>query len=149
MPAAEMKATYCVFNKTKEAFLGLRVTSASTSLSRMKGLLGKLRFSAGEGLWVVPSRGIHTVGVVSPIDLVYLDSENKVIHLVEHLRPFRISSIRLNCASVLELPIHTIYESQTRVGDQLLICLPDEIEHALKASPPAPETPTRREVAHG
>ena len=68
-----MEPTYCIYNKTRESFLGLNVACASTSLGRLKGLLGKLHISAGEGLWVVPSRGIHTVGLLSPIDLVYLD----------------------------------------------------------------------------
>ncbi len=131
LPVA-MEPTYCVFNKTNESFLGLKVTCASTSLARLRGLLGKLRVSPGEGLWVVPSRGIHTVGLMFPLDLVYLDAGDRVIHLVEHLRPFRFSPIRLNCASLLELPAHTIYASQTRVGDQLLICTPEEMEMDLK-----------------
>jgi hypothetical protein len=40
----------------------------------------------------------------------------------------------MNCASVLELPTRTIYCSQTQVGDQLVICSPEEIEQHLKAS---------------
>jgi uncharacterized protein len=126
--AVEMKKTYCVFNKTNESFLGLKVTCASTSLARVKGLVGKLRISPGEGLWMVPSRGIHTVGVLFPVDVIYLDPGNRVVHMVEHMRPFRLGPIRLNAASVLELPVHTIYASQTRVGDQMLICRPEEIE---------------------
>ena len=126
-----MEPTYCIFNKTRESFLGLNVACASTSLGRLKGLLGKLHMSAGEGLWVVPSRGIHTMGLLFPIDLVYLDEAHRVIHLAEHLRPFRVSSIRLKCASVLQLPPHTIYASQTRPGDQLLICPPEEMNQHL------------------
>ena len=127
-----MKSTYCIFNKTRESLLGLSVACASTLRARLKGLLGKLRLSPGEGLWVVPSNGSHTIGLLFPVDLVYLDAENRVIHLVEQLRPFRLSRIRFSCASVLELPPHTIYASQTRVGDLLLICPPDEIETELR-----------------
>jgi uncharacterized membrane protein (UPF0127 family) len=123
-----MKATYCIFNKTKESFLGLNVACASTSAERLKGLLGKFRIAPGGGLWVVPSNGIHTVGLLFPVDLVYLDAEKRVIHLVEHLKPFRVSRFRFNSASVLELPAHTIYATQTRVGDELLICPPEDIE---------------------
>ncbi len=126
-----MESTYCIFNKTKESFLGLNITCASTSLARLKALVGKLRLNPGEGLWVAPSRGIRTLSFLFPIDLICLDTENRVIHLVEHLGPFRISFIRLSCASVLELPPHTIYASQTRIGDQFLICPPEEMNRHL------------------
>jgi uncharacterized membrane protein (UPF0127 family) len=123
----QVKPGYCVFNKTNECFLGLNVTPAFTSLARLKGLLGKLRLPQGEGLWLVPSQGIHTFGMLFPIDVIFLDEEQRVIHLIEHMRPFRVTRIRLNCASVLELPAHTIYSSQTHVGDQLVIGPIDEL----------------------
>ena len=67
-----------------------------------------------------------------PIDLIYLDAANRVIHLVEHLGPFRISPIRINCASILELKSRAIYSSNTQVGDELLICAPEEIKNILQ-----------------
>jgi len=122
-----MKKTYCVFNKTGESFVALNIRRADTPLARLRGLMGKFRLKSGEGLWVVPSHGIHTVGLVTPIDLIYLDASDRVIHLVEHLRPFKIAPFLRKSSSVLELPPHTIYSSQTHVGDQLLICAPEEM----------------------
>ena len=90
-----MKRTYCVFNRTRESFLGLRVASADTLLMRLRGALGKLGLKPDDGIWLAPSRGIHTIGMLFPIDLVYLDEANRVIHLVEHLGPGRISPIRI------------------------------------------------------
>jgi uncharacterized membrane protein (UPF0127 family) len=143
-----MKTTYCIFNKTRESFLALNVTCAGTQLARLKGLVGVMRVSQGEGLWVIPSQGIHTIGVLFPIDVVYLDSKDRVIHLVEHLRPFRLGPIRMKCASVLELPPHVIYESQTQVGDQMLIRRPEEMEMDVKKSgPAASETAAPKEAA--
>lgn len=113
--------TYCVFNRTRESFLSLGVTRADRPLTRLKGLLGRFRLRSDEGLWMVPSCGIHTFGLLFPIDLVYLDAECKVIHLIEHLGTFRIAPIRVQSDSVLELPTRTIYSSQTQVGDRLLI----------------------------
>jgi uncharacterized membrane protein (UPF0127 family) len=119
---------YCVFNKTRESFLSLSVAAADTHLARLKGLLGRLRLKSDEGIWVVPSQGVHTIGVLVPLDLIYLDSDHRVIHMVESLGSFRIGPIRRNSASVLELPARTIYSSQTQVGDQLLICPPEQME---------------------
>jgi uncharacterized protein len=125
---------YCVFNKTRESFLSLSVAAADTHLARLKGLLGRLRLKSDEGIWVVPSQGVHTIGVLVPLDLIYLDSDHRVIHMVESLGSFRIGPIRRNAASVLELPPRTIYSSQTQVGDQLLICPPEQMEAFLKVS---------------
>ena len=127
-----MKTTYCVFNQTKETFLALNVTCASTAVARLRGLLGKFAIRPGEGLWLVPSQGLHTMGLLFPIDVVYLDADYRVIHVIEHLNPFRVAPIRLSAATVLELPLHTIFTSQTRVGDQLLVCLPDEMHVAIE-----------------
>ncbi|MBV8808171.1 MAG: DUF192 domain-containing protein [Acidobacteriaceae bacterium] len=136
---------YCVFNKTRESFLSLNVTPADSHLARLKGLAGKFRLKSDEGIWVMPSQGIHTIGVLFSIDLIYLDSAHRVIHLIESFGTFRIGPIRTNCASVLELPTRTIYSSQTQVGDELLICSPEEMERYLKEN----QTKTESKAASG
>lgn len=94
---------------------------------RLKGALGRIGLKPDDGVWLVPSFGIHTIGMLFAVDLVYLDAANKVIHLVEHLGPFRISPIRIGCASILELESRAIYSSNTRIGDELIICTPEEM----------------------
>jgi uncharacterized membrane protein (UPF0127 family) len=126
------KRTYCVYNRTRECFLSLTVTAADTIISRLKGLIGKTTLRSDEGLWVVPSRGVHTVGVLIPVDLIYLDEKHRVIHLVEHCQAFSVAPYRAEAQSVLELPIHTIYSSQTELGDEFVICRPDEMGHRLE-----------------
>ncbi len=136
---------YCVFNKTRESFLSLSVAAADTHLKRLRGLVGRLRLRSDEGIWVIPSQGVHTIGVLFAIDLIYLDSQNRVIQLVESFGTFRIGPIRKNCSSVLELPTRTIYSSQTAVGDELLICSPDEMKTYLKEN----QTPVSHKTASG
>lgn len=123
--------SYCVFNRTRESFLSLNISLADTHLARLKGLLGRMRLKADEGIWVVPSQGVHSIGVLFAVDLVYLDADSRVIQVIESFGTFRIGPIRRRCASVLELPTRTIYSSQTQVGDQLLICSPEEMEDYL------------------
>ena len=125
------RRTYCVYNQTRECFLCLGVTPADTVAARLKGLIGKLKLKLDEGLWVVPSQGVHTLGVLFPLDLIYLDENHRVIHVIEHFPRFRIAPLRTQAASVLELPTHTIYSSQTQPGDQLIICGAEEIESRL------------------
>jgi len=119
----------CAFNITRQSFLNLGVTIADTLLTRLRGLLGKMRLRSDEALWVVPSHGIHTIGLMFPIDVIYVDDKLRVIYLVENLGPLRIAPILLNCHSVLQLPARSISDSGTQVGDQLLICTPEEMDH--------------------
>lgn len=117
------RSSVYVYNKTREAFVATEVVVADGYLSRLVGLLGKTRRWArlGAGLWIVPSRGVHTIGMLFPIDLVFLNKQKEVVHVEEVVRPFRISKVSLKADSVLELPPHTVYRTGTRVGDMLEI----------------------------
>jgi len=123
-----LSTTRYAYNVTRQSFINLGVTVADTLPARLRGLLGKMRLRSDEGLWVVPSRGIHTFGLMFSIDLVYLDSELRVVHLVENLGPLRIAPLRFRCESVLELPARSISKSGIQVGDQLMICTAKEME---------------------
>jgi uncharacterized membrane protein (UPF0127 family) len=112
-----------IYNKTRETFVATEATVADSYLRRLVGLLGKTKRWAqlGRGLWIVPSRGVHTIGMMFPIDLIFLSKEKEVVHLEEHLRPFRISAVSLKATSVLELPAHTVFRTGTQVGDRIEI----------------------------
>ena len=112
-----------VYNKTRETFVATDTMVANSYISRLVGLLGKTRNWAqlGRGLWIIPSSGVHTIGMLFPIDLIFLSKEKEVVHVEEHVRPFRISKVSLRAESVLELPAHAIYRSGTKVGDRLEI----------------------------
>ena len=117
----------CAFNRTREAFLSFKLGVADTHLSRLRGLLGMRSFKHYDGLWVVPSQGVHSIGVVFPVDLIYLDEHDCVVHLEEHFKPFRLGPYKAACYSVLQLRVRTIYNSDTQLGDKLLICRPQEM----------------------
>lgn len=127
------KPAYCIYNQTRECFLSLGVTLADSTFARLRGLIGRLKLKPDEGIWIVPSSGVHTLGVLFPLDLIYLDEDHRVIHAIEYFPSFRIAPLRSKAASVLELPIHTIYSSQTQPGDQLLICVAEEMESHLRS----------------
>ena len=109
--------------------MSLSVSRADTHLTRLKGLLGKVSLNSDEGLWTIPCQGVHTICLLFPFDLLYLDADNRVVHLVENLGTFRFSPIRGDSASVLQLRTRSIFASNTQVGDELLICSAEEFEH--------------------
>src|SRR5258708_3763044 len=67
-----------ISNLTRQAELAHCVDVADHGAKRRKGLLGRERLSAGEGLWIVPCEAVHTFGMQFPIDLVYLDRDMRV-----------------------------------------------------------------------
>jgi uncharacterized protein len=123
MSGDDSRGKFYVYNKTRETFVATEATLANDYFRRLIGLLGKTRRWAklGRGLWIIPSRGVHTIGMMFPIDVIFLNKDKEVVHIEEHVRPFRISRVFLKATSVLELPVHTIHHSGTKVGDRLEI----------------------------
>jgi uncharacterized membrane protein (UPF0127 family) len=109
------------FNQTRQVPLATKLALAHTHWTRLVGLLGTSAsdFGNGCGLWIQPCRGVHTLAMRYPIDVVYLDKAHTVIHIEPELRPWRFSPIRMQATSVLELPSHTIAETGTQVGDKI------------------------------
>ena len=106
-------------NLARGTILGDRIRVAESGLSRMVGLLGERQLAPGDGLLIVPSQGVHTLGMLFPIDVVVLDNDWKVIGLHKHMRPFLVTRIYFKAAAVLELPPGTVEHSDTRIGDNV------------------------------
>jgi uncharacterized protein len=113
------RQVYTVRNTTKSTVLGDAVTLADTSLTRLFGLLGKRRLSDGAGLLILPSQGVHTLGMMFPIDVLFLGDDFRVRSVRERLRPFRVTAIDFQTAGVLELPSGTAARTGTTAGDAL------------------------------
>jgi uncharacterized protein len=113
------------YNQTRQAYLATSLAVADTHWTRLRGLLGVSAgdFGNGQGLWIVPCHGVHTLGMGFAIDVVYLDHKMKVIHIQNDLQPWRFAAVRTQAASVLELPCHTANESGTVVGDNIQITI--------------------------
>lgn len=113
------------FNQSRQAYLATALAVADTHWTRLRGLLGLAPgdFRNGDGLWIVPCHGVHTLGMGFPIDVVYLDHEMTVIHVQSQLRPWRFAPVRAQSSSVLELPCHTVAETGTVVGDRIEITI--------------------------
>jgi hypothetical protein len=122
----------CAYNQTRECFLGLEVAPADLSLPELKVLLGKLALKSGEGLWMKPFRGIPDSNLRVPLDLLYLDEDCRVIETVESFPTFHSATSSSQAASVLALPTHSIYSSQTQPGDQLVLCVAEEMQLRLE-----------------
>jgi uncharacterized membrane protein (UPF0127 family) len=124
---------HCAYNQTRECFLGLDVSVADIPHSGLKGQLSQLVLKSGEGLWVLPFRGMPAAkaSALVPVDLIYLDADCRVMEIAESLVVCPASPL-VRAASVLALPTHAIYSSQTQPGDQLVICEPAEMQRRIE-----------------
>ena len=111
-----------VINLTKKTWLATKVRKADNFITRLVGLLKRSALGPEEALWLMPSKGIHTIG------MKFLDKNSIVLGLVSGMAPCRISAVRLRGYSVVELPAGVIKKSRTEIGDQLDISLAEASE---------------------
>jgi uncharacterized protein len=113
------------FNRTRGAYLATDLKVADTHWTRFRGLMATDAscFQHGQGLWITPCRGVHTIAMRFTIDVVYLDDDRVIVHLEEGLKPWRLAPVRLQATSVVELPDRTISSTGSTLGDQVEIAL--------------------------
>src|ERR1700744_1637399 len=85
---------YCVYNQTRESFLSLGVTVADPTLAQVRELIDKVGARPDSGLWMVPYRGSLPARGHSPVDLLYLDNDYRVIQEVESFLPSSLESLK-------------------------------------------------------
>ncbi len=108
-----------IHNHTQDVVLGQNITRADTLCKRLVGLLSHTQLANGEGLWIIPCNSIHSIGMRFAFDALFLDHDLRVVHLIESMRPWRLSRMIWKAKSVLELPAGTIARTGTQLGDQL------------------------------
>jgi hypothetical protein len=138
---------HCAYNQTRECFLGLEVTVADLSQANAKEQIAAVALKSGEGLWIVPFNRLPETGFRTPLDLIYLDSDCRVIDAIESFPVFHSASPSQAPASVLALPTHSIYSSQTQPGDQVVICKAEEMEGRLERFTSAPSANSVKSLA--
>lgn len=107
-----------VVNATRGTIVATRLEVAGTGRTRRKGLLGRDRLDAGEGLWIVPCEAVHTFFMRFPIDLIYLDRNHRIKKLRSGLGPWWFSAC-FTAHSVLELAAGTIGNTDVHLDDTL------------------------------
>ena len=108
-----------VFNQTRNVWLITHGRLANTFWSRLRGLLGSAPLQAGQGLILAGEKSIHTLFMTFPIDVVYVDKNCKVIRVDSNMVPYRLGPFITPSAYVLEMPVGTIAQTDTKIGDQL------------------------------
>ncbi|MDI9419377.1 MAG: DUF192 domain-containing protein [Firmicutes bacterium] len=107
---------FTVNNVSKNTCLGTKIRLADTFLLRLRGLLGTGKLDGGEGLLLRPCQMVHGFGMRFAIEAVYLDRDGRVIK-IHKLKPGRGGPFVRRAVQVLELPLGTVSDSATEIGD--------------------------------
>ena len=105
------------FNTTRQSVVAAEVRMANQFFSRLIGLMGQPGLPPQEGLWIVPCADIHSCFMRFEFDAIFVDKQHKVLHLVERMKPWRISKLVRGGHAVLELPAGAVAASGTEIGD--------------------------------
>ncbi len=101
--------------------LGDSVAVAGTFWNRLKGLLGAPPLRTGEGLLLDPCQAVHMYGMKQALDVAFVSGGGQVVAVYHDLRPGQRSKYHGKARQALELPVGTLRETGTRVGDQLVV----------------------------
>ncbi len=100
-------------NATTGELLARRVSK------RAPWFLGNIRFH--EGVWVDDAFCIHTLGMRSEIDVVFLDAEQRVIRTMCSVPRNRFPIICLGARAVVGLVRGALHNFDVLVGDRFLL----------------------------
>jgi uncharacterized membrane protein (UPF0127 family) len=95
-----------------------RCAVADGPLTRMRGLLGRSKLGADEGLLLKPGGSVHTFFMRFPIDVVFIDRDGQVTRVVRDLAPWRVAGSR-RARAVLELPAGSCARVEIAPGTRL------------------------------
>lgn len=110
-----------IWNKSKGVRIAWEVETADTFWSRLRGWMGRAVLPPGSALVIRPCNSIHTFFMKQPIDVVFLDREERVIRMLHGIAPGRVSSIVKQASAVVELPAGTLSGTGTECADTFAI----------------------------
>lgn len=110
-----------VENVTRGVTLAESAQVADNVFTRFLGLQGRARLEEGHGMVIRPCSGIHTMFMRFPIDVIYVDREDRVVHIERAIAPWRVGRVLRASRYVVELPAGTVARSGTQLGDQIAL----------------------------
>jgi len=109
-----------IINQTKNTLLAEQAVVADTFFKRTIGLLGRKELQKGEALVLRPCNSVHTFFMRFPLDLLFLDKNNKILKTISSIQPFRLTPIYFNAHFAIELPTGTIQDTSTAQNDTIV-----------------------------
>ncbi|MFC4767933.1 DUF192 domain-containing protein [Effusibacillus consociatus] len=105
--------------ENQQVQIPIQIEKADKFVSRFTGLMFRKKLPENKALLLVPCKSIHMFFMRFPIDVMFLDKNNRVVKIVENLRPWSLVPPVRSAHSTLELPVGAIRRHGIQVGDRV------------------------------
>ncbi len=112
---------WLVRNRTTGRVLAWRVRRADDWVTRMVGFLPRGSIAPEEGLWFDRCGAVHTVGMRTALDIVFLDRDLRVVRVDANVRPYRPYVGARGAQVVVEFGPGFAKANALAAGDQLVL----------------------------
>lgn len=109
-----------LLNKSKGILLTRQLEICKKDRERIKGLMGKRRFS-NKALLIERCNQIHTWFMRFPIDILFINETNHVIAKKERFHPWKVSEKVEHAIAVIEAEGGFFADTKVEVGDMIEI----------------------------
>ena len=109
---------------THNAVIASDVSVAHGEAARLRGFLGRTEIGDNEGLWFAKTRMIHTAGMKTAIDIIFVDRNLRVVHIDEYAGAWRIFG-SFRAAHAIELAPGAVQRTGLALGDLLALEVPN------------------------
>ena len=110
---------YRIVNTTRDTTLAARAEQARSYWARLRGLMFRSTLPEDGGMVIEPNNSVHTFWMRFPIDVVFVDRQDRVVGLVNAMPPNRPYAGARKARRTIELPAGTIARTNTEIGDTL------------------------------
>ncbi|MER3438366.1 MAG: DUF192 domain-containing protein [Chloroflexota bacterium] len=108
---------YEIVNSRTGKVVATYIEEASGPWRSFRGLMLRKRLPDGHGMLFRPARGVHTQFMRFPIDLIFLDKNNRVVKIRASVPPWRFDFT--SAAAVIEMNGGAAAQAGIAVGDEL------------------------------
>ena len=108
-----------IMSDGSDFLLSGNIKTADSFFQKLFGLMFSAPLKEGEGLLIDNCSSIHTFWMRYPIDVLFLDSNNKVIRFFEDLKPFRVTPFIRGAQKTVELKSGSVRACSLKTGDCL------------------------------
>jgi uncharacterized membrane protein (UPF0127 family) len=107
---------YRIINVPTGKIVADNVYKASTIWQKGVGLLGRRGLEPSEALWLPGVRLIHTVGMIFPIDVLFLDDDFRTTAVRSNILPLRLCFSNTRTKHCIELAAGTLDDERYRAA---------------------------------
>jgi uncharacterized membrane protein (UPF0127 family) len=108
-------------NTTRDRVVAEDAKVANGMIGRLRGLITRGTLGSGEAVVLTPCTGVHMFWTHTPLDVIFLNRYNQVVCAVSGFPGWAVLPWVRDAASAIGVPVGTIHETRTAVGDLMSI----------------------------